>query len=300
MKILFTRFFQGFLIGFSDIVPGVSSTVLALLFGFYEDLLKLYFGITELVRIGIKKAGGRTIDAEDVTSLQTFDWKFLVALVIGYGAAAVSVSSFVSSLLLHYPSYVYATFFGIVVVSIGEVFSRISKWNWRLGILFFVSMVLAILPIGIEQGVLETSGLWLIVVGFLVSIGGVMPGFSGGFILLFFGIYDEVIAFLGGQGPFMIDFLYLGAGAALGYGIFARYVQRVYESYQQSFLAVMGGLITGSVWVLWPFVKEDGDILRRVYPWDITFVHGVGVVGLVILAILGVFLLKRFADRMEK
>lgn len=279
MNYFLIRIVQGFIMGFSDIVPGVSSTVLSLLFGFYEDLLKLYFGVTEFLRIGLKKVRGVSIDSSDRESLQSFDWKFLIALGIGYGLAIVSVSSLVSGLLDRYPMYVYAVFFGIVLVSIGEVFDRIKSWSWLLCVLFGLSVVLAFLPILIGQGVLELEGLWLILVGFLASIGGVMPGFSGGFILLFFGVYDEVISFVGGQGEFMIEFLYLGVGAGLGYAIFARYVQRIYESFQQSFLVVIGGLITGSLWVLWPFVETNEAMPIRVWPWE------VGVVEVVLIGL---------------
>jgi putative membrane protein len=302
MKYFFTRFLQGFLMGFSDIVPGVSSTVLALLFGFYEDLLTLYFGITEFVRVGVKKVRGRTVDQDDRESLWCFDWKFLVALVIGYGVAVVSVSSVLSGLLDRYSGYVYAVFLGVMIVSIGEIFRRVDTWTWLLRGVFMVGLVVSLVPILVEGRILglDFTGWALFPVGLLASVGGVVPGFSGGFILLFFGVYDEVLRFFGGEFVLNWDLVLLALGAIVGYGLFARYVKRVYESYQQTFLVAIGGLITGSLWVLWPFVRDAQEGVVRVLPWAMSVGQSVGIVLSLMLSVLVMLGVRRFALRGKK
>lgn len=288
--------------GLSDIVPGVSSTVLALLFGFYEDLLNLYYSITEVVRVMGKNVFGGGVNDEERTALRSFDGKFLSGLVLGYGSALVSVSWVVSFFLERYQSYVYAVFLGVMIVSIGEVIDRLHGWNWKKILVFLGGFVIALTPSLIEESVLSLDfrGVFMLPVGLLASIGGVIPGFSGGFVLVFFGVYDEVLQFLSGEFQGNVDLVWMGIGAVIGYGLFARYVKRVYESYQQMFLATIGGLITGSLWVLWPFLERENEVLEKVWPWQVSGGEGRGVTICLVLSMIAMVGVKRFAQRGKK
>ena len=87
----------------------------------------------------------------------------------------------------------------------------------------------------------------------------ILPGVSGAFLLLVFGIYEPTLTALHDR-----DLLYVavfGAGAAIGLGSFSGILNWLLEHYHDATMAVLVGLMAGSLRALWPWITEDRSLL---------------------------------------
>lgn len=101
--------------------------------------------------------------------------------------------------------------------------------------------------------------LW-VVQGFLVGIGAILPGVSGGTLCYVFGIYDQVLEVL--SSPFKgikkhwLMLIFVGIGGALGFVGFAGVTKALLDWNRPVVLCVFVGLILGTVPELW---KDSGS-----------------------------------------
>ena len=90
----------------------------------------------------------------------------------------------------------------------------------------------------------ETPMSWImrLIKGAIIGIGAILPGLSGGVMMVVFGIYDYLIAFLGNfPKKFKQYFLYLfpvGIGGVLGIFLFAGVVSAAFGKYAAQFVSL--------------------------------------------------------------
>jgi len=103
----------------------------------------------------------------------------------------------------------------------------------------------------------ETPVSWLIRVikGALIGIGAILPGLSGGVLMVVFGIYDHVINFLGNFPKnfkkYFFFFLPVGIGGILGIFLFAGLVSAAFGKYAPQFVSLFIGFVAGTVPSIW-------------------------------------------------
>jgi len=87
----------------------------------------------------------------------------------------------------------------------------------------------------------------------------ILPGLSGSLVLILLGKYHEVISAISGLKTLQLDYAVFLAIMAVGMGIgllaFARLVNFVFKRFYDGTVAVMIGLILGSLYALWPFKR---------------------------------------------
>ena len=96
--------------------------------------------------------------------------------------------------------------------------------------------------------------------GALAICAFILPGVSGSFLLLAIGMYQHV---LGTLTDLRIGaLLSFAAGAAVGLGLFSRFLEWLLDRYHDLVVAAMIGLMIGSFRILWPWPNglggEDG------------------------------------------
>ena len=99
----------------------------------------------------------------------------------------------------------------------------------------------------------------------------ILPGISGAFLLLMLGMYGAVISVV-------TDLRYLEAavflaGAAVGLALFSTVLGRLLDRARNPVMAVLVGLMAGSLRVLWPWPNGVGVISRH----DHEVVSGTGL-----------------------
>lgn len=103
----------------------------------------------------------------------------------------------------------------------------------------------------------ETPMSWLIrmIKGALIGIGAILPGLSGGVLMVIFGIYDHLISFLSNfPKAFKKYFFFLlpvGIGGILGILLFAGLVSAAFGKYAAIFVSLFIGFVAGTVPSLW-------------------------------------------------
>lgn len=248
---------RGVLMGAADVVPGVSGGTVALLLGIYTRLV-------DTVRDGAGVLGsllrGRWSETGD--RLRSFDWWFAVPLVAGIVVAVATLASVIDELLVDEPEAMAGLFFGLVAASVVVAWRLLSEPGAGLALLALAVGGLFFWLLGLQSGpVADPTALALFGSGIVAVCAMLLPGISGSFILLMLGVYPAAIAAV--DDWVWADLAALTAGAVLGLALFSNLIGRVLHRWPDPTLAVMVGLLLGSLRVLWPWPAGVGVISRH-------------------------------------
>lgn len=125
-----------------------------------------------------------------------------------------------------------------------------------------------------------------VIKGIIIGVGAIMPGLSGGVLMVVFGVYDRLIYFLSHlRDRFvrqMIFFIPIGIGGVIGLVLFSRFVTRAFASnYVAIYICLFVGFVSGTLPSLWRKAGEQG---RSAKGW-FTFI--LSAVALFIFMMLG-------------
>lgn len=249
MSNLFRRYAQGLLMGGADIIPGVSGGTMALIVGIYKDLIgaigDAFGAVLALLRGRFREAADR---------FRALDWGLLLPLVAGIVTAIVIGSLFVPELLERYPVQCRALFFGLVAASL------VIPWRERHGhrawhyAVAAAAAVVAFLLTGLPRsGDAADPSLFRVAGSAAVAINAmILPGVSGAFLLEVLGLYKPTLVALRSLDlPYVATFI---AGAGLGLGFSAKGLSYLLDRHHDATMAVLVGLLGGSLRALWPWV----------------------------------------------
>lgn len=245
---------RGFLMGASDVVPGVSGGTVALILGIYSDLITA-------VSTG-SKALGKLAKGDFtgfVDGLKAVDWLFLIPLLVGLFSAILLLSGIIEAALRDHPETMAGLFFGLVLGSIVVARGLLEDASAKhAGIILAVAVVLFVL-LGFQSGpVADPSALVLIGSGALAVCALILPGISGSFILLMIGMYAAVLNAVDER--IISDIALVGLGAIVGLALFSSLLNHLLDNHHDTVMAVLIGLMFGSLRVLWPWPNGVGII----------------------------------------
>lgn len=237
------NFFKGVAIGAGAILPGISSGVLCVVFGIYEKLLDSVLGFFK----NIKK-----------------NTKFLLPIVLGVVFGVLAFSNILNYLLYAYPIQTKSTFIGLILSSIPKLLKDVNnkcKFKLRFVIYLIISLLIGILTVVLEKYMVITSlgnefnYFYLILCGFLMSIGVVVPGVSSTIILILLGVYSAYLTSVSNvYFPILVP---MGIGLIIGSLIFMKITKILLNKfYAQTFYTIIGFTI-GSIFVIWPEFTFD-------------------------------------------
>lgn len=232
--------YRGFIMGASDVVPGVSGGTIAVLLGIYDRLIGA------------------------INGLFTKEWKkhvsFLIPLGVGIVLAVLSLAKVMAWLLKHYQEPTFYFFLGLILGVIPFLLKEADVKNtFKLN--HYMLLALAAIFIASLVFLNDTEGaaitdrsfstyLLLFFSGFLGSTAMVLPGISGSFILLVIGVYTTVIE--------AIDTLDLpvifvvGIGILLGIILMSKVINYFLMHFRSGTFAAIIGMVIGSVVVIFP------------------------------------------------
>jgi len=239
--------------GAADVVPGVSGGTMAFILGIYGRLL----GAIKAFDIGLLGLAGRGRWRQAAGHV---DLKFLLPLVAGIACALWFFTRIIPlpALIRTHPEPVYGLFFGLISASI--VILALSPPGWRnshrclavLGAGFGFALV-NLVPVSTPD-----SGWFLFLCGAVAISAMLLPGISGSFILLILKKYAYVFGAIG-----RLDFTVLvpfALGAVVGLLLFSRLVDWLLKRFYRGTLAAITGILTGSLWVIWPFQERSFEL----------------------------------------
>ena len=240
-------FFKGVFMGLSLMLPGISAGTTAFILGIYKKL------IDEISRF----------HAGDFTSLRRFlkkyDWPFLTPLLAGIFFAIVLFVFLAPPLITAFQFEFYSLVFGFVFAGLYPPLKEVKK-NRKTLVLFvffaFVSVSCFVAAGAAPFSREEVSLLWIFPSGALVSLALVVPGLSGSYLLILFGLYHFILKALRDLNLPVVSVF--AAGAFLGLLLMARAMKFLLNRFPSETLSAVLGLVTGSLFFLQPFSGSAG------------------------------------------
>lgn len=287
---------RGFAMGSADIVPGVSGGTVALVLGIYERFIaSLRAGskaLTLLVRRDV--AGFREWMA-------AVEWAFIIPLGIGILAAVLTLARVISDLLHDRPEMMSSVFLGLVAGSVVVAWRLIRKPRIEHALLIAVAGVIIFVLLGVRSGTGEESvsqiaepALWAyFIAGAIAICAMVLPGVSGSFLLVIMGMYGPVLAAVTERDPLVLGIFMLGA--VVGLALFSQILHLALQRAHDIVLAVLIGLMAGSIRVLWPWPDgvDSTELGSPTGDWMVAL--GLGAVAFVVVVVVA-----RFAQDIEE
>jgi putative membrane protein len=295
---LFIDVIRGALIGVAEIIPGVSGGTIALIVGVYGTLIgsagHLVRGVVRGVSDGVR---GRGFVAAKHHFGQV-DLRVLVPVALGMVAAVLVAARLLAPLIEAHPEETRALFAGLIVVSLIVPIRMVGgRWSAREVLAAVAAAILTFGLTSIPSAPTADPNLVVVVIAAAVAICAlVLPGVSGSFLLLTVGLYAPTLDAVNDR-----DLAYIGAfafGAVVGLSLFVSGLEWLLEHKHRITLAVMTGLMVGSLRSLWPWQGEAGSLLA---PGDnVGLMVMMFAIGMVIVAVLivaeSVLVRRRIAD----
>lgn len=178
-------FLIGILIGTAMVIPGVSGAVIAVIFGVYD---KMIYSLSNLFK-NFKK-----------------HFIFLLVLGLGISIGAIWFSNIIMFLYKNNESITKFSFIGLILGGIPYLFKEIKQKNEKVNyIAIFLTIIISTLLWFISKRNLSAlfnlnntsyylNFIILFLAGLIYSIGKVVPGISGSFLLISIGMYEYVLS----------------------------------------------------------------------------------------------------------
>lgn len=226
---------KGALVGFGAILPGVSGGTLCVTFGMYHPIIEtLSHPVT-----GLKKHGLR-----------------LILFVLGVAIGFVGLSGLTATLLDQNPTLITCSFVGFIIGTFPELWQDAGKEGrtkgsiWALCIGFVVMLgVLTLLKTNLSVAI--TPGIAAYVFcGVLWGLSFIVPGLSSSSLLLFFGLYQPMLADISS-----FDFavlLPMGIGMALTVLLLSKGVEKLYSKFYNTASHVLLGIVAATTVMVIP------------------------------------------------
>ena len=237
---------KGMAIGAGAILPGISSGVFCVIFGIYEKLLDSILNFFSDIK-------------NNVT--------FLLPIVIGGFFGVILLGNVLNYCLYTFPIQTKSLFIGLILASIPPLIKQIptkKRWKPINLVSFFLALLVGIVCIFLENFMpnytLQTISIpYLILCGFLMSIGVVVPGVSNTIILMLLGVYPIYLNSVSNlYFPILIP---LGIGLVIGGFFFMKLTKYLLDSFFVPTFSGIIGFTVGSIFVLLPSFSSSIDVL---------------------------------------
>jgi len=275
---------RGALIGAVEVIPGVSGGTVALIVGVYATLIdaasRIVRGtvaLTDVVR-------GRGLE-RSARHFRAIRWRVVAPVLIGMVLAVVLGARILAPLVQEYPTETRAVFGGMIAASLLIPIRLLGReWTWRLGLLALVAAVAAFVVTGLPSGSVDDPPLVVVALAASVAVCAlVLPGLSGAFLLLVFGLYETTLVALNERDmPYILAF---AVGAVVGLSLFVNVLRLLLARFHAGMLALMTGLMFGSLRALWPWQDDAGSALAPSGDIAVTVLLGAAGAAVVLLVV---------------
>jgi putative membrane protein len=251
---------KGAVIGIAEAIPGVSGGTVALILGVYTRLLEAIKSYTPRSVLGWLKALPGASSAEGRPALigqsRALHFDFLIPLGLGMAPAFLVGTKILPKLLEEHRTLMQALFFGMILASVYVPYQMVRGKTVKHFVLIAVGTAAAWLFIGLSQTV-TPNPLFVFIFAAFAICALVLPGVSGSYLLHSVGLYTHISGALHER----FDIVTLGAfglGAVTGLVTSVRVLSWLLKRFRGATLAVLTGLMIGSLRSVWFFQQPTG------------------------------------------
>lgn len=248
---------RGTLIGAVEVVPGVSGGTVALIVGVYATLIEAASHVVRGILALTDAFRGKGL-ARAASHFRAVRWRVVVPVLLGMVLAVVLGAKLLAPLVQEFPTETRAVFGGMIAASLLIPIRMLGRdWTWRLAVVALAAAVAAFFLTGLPSGTLEDPPLVIVALAASVAVCAlVLPGLSGAFLLLVFGLYETTLVALNERNvPYILAF---ALGAVIGLSLFVNILRMLLARFHAAMLAIMTGLMLGSLRALWPWQDAAG------------------------------------------
>lgn len=237
------RIILGIFIGAGAILPGISSGVLCVIFGIYDKLVDSVLGFFK----DCKK-----------------NFCFLFPIILGIFIGIVIFGNILKSLFITYPMQTKSAFIGLILGCMPSLIKTAnSNKGFRLHYLIYtvISFIVALLLLLLEKKLnmfyfaYSQNALFLILSGFIMSVGIVVPGVSSTVLLMILGTYDTYLDAVSTVNTCVL--IPMGIGVVIGGIVFLKLIQYAFKNYFSQTYYTIIGFVLGSIFILYPNFSFD-------------------------------------------
>jgi len=257
----------GILMGLANLVPGISGGTMLLAVGIYPDFIR---GVAEVTTLTFRR---RTL--------------LILACVAGAGFLAIAtLAGPVGRLVVDHRWIMYSLFIGLTLGGAPVLWRMLRPLDGAVAVTSAAGVTaMAALALA-DPGSLSTSAGGIHAVFLLILAGAaggsamVLPGVSGGYLLLVLGQYLTILAAVDqvrgsltagdwlGLAEALKVFIPVGIGVAIGVVGVSNLLKRLLDRHERPTLGVLLGLLLGAVFGLWPFQRsvapQIGEVIRGI------------------------------------
>lgn len=272
----FLQLGRGLLMGGADIIPGVSGGTVALILGIYQRLITAISHCdTRLFQLLMQRKWAE--------AARHLDLRFVIPLGIGILTGVVSLASLMHYLLDYHLQLTLSLFFGLILASSFLVAQMVDRWSISNIIAFFASFIGVYLLVG-EHSVNPPDGnFYVFLCGMIAICAMILPGISGALILILLGKYHDITGLLKTipkellKGNIdwngLLTVVVFVAGCLLGLILFSKVLRWLLHNYHTLTMAVLCGLMVGSLRRIWPFKVDVTPYTADQTPEMVPFKH---------------------------
>ncbi len=231
-------FLGGVFMGLANLVPGVSGGTMILALGLYDRFIS---------------------SIADLTSLRWSKGLFVFLVVLGVGAvlALVGLAGSAVWLVTEHRWVAYSLFVGLTLGGVPQLLQQCRAGWTRALVAAAVGFALMVLLANSNASGVNPIWINLIWVGALAASSMILPGVSGSYLLLIFGLYETVVGSVSllrsEPGEAMGVLIPVAIGAALGIAVLSNLLKLALRARPIASHGCLLGLLLGSVVGLWPF-----------------------------------------------
>ena len=234
------RFLKGILVGIGGIAPGLSGSIMLVIFGLYEKTI-------EAIGTLFKDFKKNVI--------------FLVPLFMGFGVGILAFSKVVDYLLNSHELYTRFAFLGLVIGTIPLFYQEVKKEGYKkqyYGIVV-LAFIIGILLFSFNKNLFPTvknpNIFQSIILGISVAGSTIIPGVDSATILSALGLYEIYVTSIAN-----LDFAVL-LPAAIGLGLGALSISYLINILIKKYYTITFSVIFGLFLSIVPSILNEGSVL---------------------------------------
>lgn len=237
---------KGFIIGFTDIIPGISGGTMALILGIYDQIIRAVAAINSqwlgyILSLKIKK------------SANILDYNLLIPLAIGIVSGILFFTKVIPLItyIEKYTFQVFSFFFGLILHTILSIILNNFKWSFKDWSFALAGLSLGLCLLLFGQQTFEDNFLTIFASGLLSATAMILPGISGALVLMLLGKYAIIFNAIASLN-FLILFPFI-CGFIFSLVFITKLLAVALKKFQRASLNFINGILISSLIVLWPF-----------------------------------------------
>ena len=251
--------------GFSDLIPGVSGGTIAFITGIYKELIDTL--------VGLNFSNLKLIKNENFQSFwKSINGNFIFSLSLGIVSSILVFSRLIAYLLEYFSIEIWSFFFGLILASVIYFIKKYSLYSKLNLILFFLGLIFSYFLTLISPSEKEITLVYLFFSSMVAIIAMILPGISGGFIFILFGVYEYIITIINDFTNKLIEFdfkslddllfkiIIIVLGIITGLKLFSKILKWLIENHEKKTLSILMGIMIGSLPEIWPLKTYDSLI----------------------------------------